>query len=302
MVDYNYVMEIKSGESLTLYFMKLPNMKKQILKFRQTQSVYRCPICSANLFVPDEKSSFLCENKHCFDISAKGYVNFLQNRKRSKYYDNEFFTSRREFADNGFYSHISDEIFRIITESSKDGALRIADAGCGEGSFALSLAAKLNKAEFYAFDFSKDAVHIAARGGNDVLWMASDIANIPLKDNCVDFVLNIYSPANYSEFKRILKKNGTVIKIIPGANHMIELREHRGAGEYSNEQVAEIFIQNLDISDRYTISRSFEINENQLENVLNMTPLMFGAEVDLPEFRRIKRITVEAEILISKTI
>lgn len=309
-------MEMKSGESLTLYFMnfRCNKMKKQILKFFDTQSVYRCPICTSSMGtemkMQDNASSLVCTNNHCFDISSKGYVNFLQNSRQSKVYNLNFFESRRKFIDDGFYSHISDEVCSVVSKIEKSEKLRIADAGCGEGSFSLSLSQKLSEtAEIFAFDFSKDAVQIASKGGNNILWMVSDIANIPLASNSMDVILNIYSPANYAEFKRILKKGGILAKVIPGANHMCELRNkiHTSEAEpeseeYSNQQVVDVFERNFEISDRYIVTKTYPISESQIKNLLGMTPLMFGVDEKSQNIANIDKITVEAEILISNAI
>ena len=65
--------------------------------------------------------------------------------------------------------------------------------------------------DFFAFDLSKDAINVAARGMNNICFFVSDIQSIPLKDNSIDCMLNIYTPANYPEFKRVLKKDGYFI-------------------------------------------------------------------------------------------
>ena len=36
---------------------------------------YRCPVCGEKLKLSE--NSYRCRNRHCFDLSAKGYVNLL---------------------------------------------------------------------------------------------------------------------------------------------------------------------------------------------------------------------------------
>lgn len=43
-----------------------------------------------------------------------------------------------------------------------------------------------------------------------------DLANIPIKSESMDLLINIFTPSNYSEFTRILKKDGYLIKVVPG--------------------------------------------------------------------------------------
>ena len=40
-----------------------------------------------------------------------------------------------------------------------------------------------------------------------------------------DTILNLFSPSNYQEFDRILKPGGQVIKVVPAASYLKELRQ-----------------------------------------------------------------------------
>jgi len=291
-------------------------MKKTYLKFQNAEEIFRCPLCKNDISVTS--ASLVCTNGHCFDISSKGYVNFLQNRKQSKCYNGAFFENRRKIFEYGLYGHIADEIVKLVSAVPAAGSMKIADVGCGEGYYSLDIMAKcgldfVSPAEIFALDFSRDGIKIASKGGNDVCWMVSDLSNIPLRDEGIDITLNIFSPANYAEFTRVLKPGGTLIKVIPGENHMTEIRQivseqTRINKEYSNQQVIDVFSRNFEITERVRISRTFEVTAEMREAVLNMTPLTFGIGDDDDEsleknekisFGGLDRITVDAEILIS---
>lgn len=277
-------------------------MKKQIVKFLNTQSMFQCPLCKQSLDFANG-GSLVCENNHCFDISSKGYVNFVLNQKPSKAYDALFFESRQEFLQAGFYDHIANTIVNII--KAQGNGLCIVDAGCGEGFYALKLAEQTD-AKIFAFDYSKDAIKLASKGGNDVCWMVSDIANIPLKNNRVDCLLNIYTPANYTEFRRVLMSNGILVKVIPGANHLRELRHALRSQlkneEYSNQEVVECFNQHFDLLDRKIVSQTFPLRQSQLQILLDMTPLMFGVDDEKVDCSNLTSITIEAEILTGRPL
>mgnify|MGYP002410639899 CR=1 FL=1 len=258
----------------------------------------QCPLCKQSLHFSNG-GSLVCENRHCFDISSKGYVNFVLNQKPSKGYGKLFFESRRKFLQAGFYDHIANAIGEIITEHGN--GLHIIDAGCGEGFYTLKLAEQTD-ATIFAFDYSKDAIKIASRGGNDVYWMVADIANIPLKNSRVDCILNIYTPANYTEFRRVLSSNGVLVKVIPGANHLRELRQAVRSQlrneEYSNQQVVDYFNQHFELVERKIINQTIPLRKAQLQSLLEMTPLMFGVDAEKVDFSNITHITIEAEILL----
>ena len=56
----------------------------KIIRFNDSEKLFRCPICKRKLKMVG--NSLLCSNKHCFDISKLGYVNFALNQKQSKHY------------------------------------------------------------------------------------------------------------------------------------------------------------------------------------------------------------------------
>ena len=184
----------------------------------------------------------------------------------------------------------------------------VVDAGCGEGSYSSRLAERLTAAELnhqcVAFDISADAVKIASKNKENVKWLVADITNIPLKSGTADCILDIFTPANYGEFSRILKPGGTVIKVIPAPCHMQQLRraaEHLlRNSEYSGEEVSEYFEKHFEVTDRFTVSRTSAIGSAELEDLVKMTPLLFDVDKEAIELDRVKEITVAAEILIGK--
>src|SRR5699024_8950783 len=74
-------------------------------------------------------------------------------------------------------------------------------------------------------DVSKEGVIMAAKNYKDTIWLVGDLANTPIGDGSCQVILNIFSPANYMEFKRVLAPNGLVVKVVPRANYLKELRE-----------------------------------------------------------------------------
>src|SRR5699024_11259625 len=74
-------------------------------------------------------------------------------------------------------------------------------------------------------DVSKEGVIMAAKNYKDTIWLVGDLANTPIGDGSCQVILNIFSPANYMEFKRVLAPNGLVVKVVPRANYLKELRQ-----------------------------------------------------------------------------
>src|SRR5699024_5445925 len=97
---------------------------------------------------------------------------------------------------------------------------------CGECSHLSHIASGLRtNTTNIGIDISKEAIIAATKNNIDAIWLVGDLAKIPLQSISIDVLLNILSPANYEEFKRISKNDGLCIKLVPRQNYLRELRE-----------------------------------------------------------------------------
>ena len=112
-----------------------------------------------------------------------------------------------------------------------------------------------------------------------VKWFVTDLSKIPLKDGSMDCILDIFSPAHYKEFQRLLSPNGYVVKVIPTKNHLREIRTkvqaHLKNPDYSNESVVEYFEKYLKTISRETVSATVQLSSEQRMSFIEMTPLLF---------------------------
>lgn len=252
----------------------------------ENENIFRCPVCESRMKVEDR--SIICENKHCFDISKHGYVNLLKKAVKSDY-DEELFKSRNVIMNSGFYDEMIEKISEIILEqiSKKNGTVYILDAGCGEGSH-LKKVTKLiksktnKKIQSVGIDISKDAAKIASKDGEGFIWCTSDLAAMPFGDKKFDVILNILSPSNNAEFKRVLKDDGMVIKVVPGENYLKELREmfYKGSSreQYSNEDVVNNFKSGFRNVFSEKVSYKVILDGAKLMHLIKMTPLSWNVD------------------------
>ena len=121
--------------------------------------MYICPICREKLKLSDR--SYRCRNRHCFDISAKGYVNLLTTKGRnpSKAGDDKLMLrSRTDFLDSGAYAPLADRLCGLMGELVKNiKQPNIIDSGCGEGFYTCALAG-IEGSRIWGIDISKHAV------------------------------------------------------------------------------------------------------------------------------------------------
>src|SRR5699024_11693493 len=94
-----------------------------------------------------------------------------------------------------------------------------------------------------ASDISKEGINLTAATYEDIFFLVTDLAHSPFSAEFFETILTILSPSNYPEFKRILKPGGLLIKVVPGADYLKELRAlgERENNVYSNQDVVDKF-------------------------------------------------------------
>ena len=277
------------------------NLKPKLQRFASA-TAFACPICQENLTLVE--SSLKCNNRHSFDLAKFGYVNLAPQIKQSANYDKENFQNRQQILEAGFYQAILDAVSDLLA-SSKTTKI-ILDIGCGEGFYSRKLQERHPDKTLYAFDISKDSVQIAANSEPNwaVNWFVGDLARLPIKDASMDILLDIFSPANYGEFRRVLSKDGILIKVIPTENHLKEIRQkvqdQLTNKDYSNQDIKNHFQEHFTILSSQTASLTKTITAEQLQALLSMTPLLFHIDQTKIDWSQLTEITIEAEILVGK--
>lgn len=275
------------------------------------ETLLRCPICAEPFRL--EGRSLICPRRHCFDLSWHGAVHLLGRPHLTKY-DKRLFEARRRICLSGFYEPLSDAIVEAVAGIRPFGAspIRLLDAGCGEGYHLARIAAGLRQAFSTetigaGVDIAKEGVALAAKAYPDMLWCVGDIAQCPFRDGRFDIVLNILSPSNYREFARMLKDGGAVVKVVPEAGYLQELREvlsvKPDSGGYSNERTIRLFASSFPLAERVRVRYTVPLKPSLLEPLIAMTPLTWGVS-EASRSGALKKglsaITVDLSILIGR--
>ena len=277
------------------------NLKPKLQRFAAA-SAFACPICQENLTLIE--TSLKCSNRHSFDLAKFGYVNLAPQIKQSANYYKENFQNRQEILEAGFYQTILETISDLLARL--ETAKTILDIGCGEGFYSRKLQESHPDKTFYAFDISKDSVQIATKCEPNwaVNWFVGDLARLPIQDASMDILLDIFSPANYGEFRRVLSKDGILIKVIPTENHLKEIRQmvqdQLTKKDYSNQDIKEHFQEHFSIQSSQIASLTKPITAEQRQALLAMTPLLFHVDQTKIDWSQLTEITIEAEILVGK--
>lgn len=287
------------------------DMAKEL--FSKYGYLFACPVCNAPMAIA-EPATLQCDNRHSFDLARQGYVNLLTSSVKASKYDRELFAARLELNQQGFFSHLLATLQTHLTHYAPAGAdkpLTILDAGCGEGShLARVVAASRSSGQpviGLGLDIAKDGIRLAARTYSGLLWCVADLARAPLQAKQWDVILDILSPANYAEFRRLLSPEGIVIKVFPGTQYLQELRTALYAGSkkatYQNTDSRRQFAQQFTLLAEEQVCYQWELTPSSLELLLQMTPLAWSAaERALTAVRQagLPKITVDATIMVGK--
>lgn len=271
-----------------------------VQKHLDIAELLRCPLCRAKMHA--RESSVACESGHDFAISAKGFLNLIPHQKPLKGYDETFFASRQRIMEHGYYREVHRAVAASLSELASTATA--IDAGCGEGSYAKDAARVLPHSTVLGLDIAKDAVRVAARGGGPVRWLVADLANIPLSDSAVDAILNVFTPANYDEFKRVLKPGGMLIKVIPAPQHMHELRELAGEQlsetDFIDHGVSEHLMRHMRVVSRTRVTQTSPVRPEDALDLVRMSPVAFSVEKRALDLESLTNITVDAEVICAR--
>ncbi|MGI6031078.1 MAG: putative RNA methyltransferase [Eubacteriales bacterium] len=240
-----------------------------------------CPCCGQPLEKQDRR--FVCPHGHSFDMAKEGYVNLLlPNHKRS--HDpgdsREMCQARSRF--------FARDPYRVLREGLQEAVARqlgelpspaIADVGCGQGYYTISLwkhlTAQGQVPAMLGTDISKFALRQAAKACPDITWAVASLFALPVADASLDCVVDSFAPLAWEEFHRVLRPSGLLALAIPGPRHLWGLKEVLYPEPYPNppkefhppgfESVAQ-----LTFTDLLTVE-----GQESIQSLFHMTPYAF---------------------------
>jgi 23S rRNA (guanine745-N1)-methyltransferase len=277
--------------------------------FRTYQNIFRCPVCGSSLTV-GESRNLICSNKHSFDLSRTGYVNLLTKAHTTKY-RKEMFAARNRICHSGFYNalldRLADSIITFPLSYAGESSV-VLDAGCGGGAHLSLLTGKLRSSgldnvQGAGIDIAKEGIQFAARDYRDIIWVVGDITDMPVQSESTNVLLNILSPSHYSEFHRVLKKNGILIKVTPGEKYLAEIRElifkDTEKEKYDPSEKADHMEKYFDVISSDEVFYKLPVPTELLLPLVRMTPLSWNlkpAEIETLSSGNLDEITIDLKI------
>ena len=258
-----------------------------------------CPVCGAAL--KNTEKACICPNGHNFDKSKAGYVHLLTHFSGHKTHgDNkDMVRARRAFLETGAYALLKN----AIAETAKKYAVSngtVLDSGCGEGYYTAAIAEALGrKMQVLGFDISKEAVNFAAKRCHAAQFAVASAFRIPMADESVDLLFEIFSPYSETEFLRVLKSGGYLLEVIPGARHLYDLKTAVYDSPYENEVAAftragYTLLESIHLQNTITLHSADDI-----QNLFLMTPYYYKTgKAEQARLRDLHTLTTETEFYI----
>ena len=227
--------------------------------------MYICPVCRSELTVRNK--SYVCKNRHSFDIAASGYVNLLTGSGKNHGDDPEMIAARRRFLQAGYYFPLCSA---VVEECKKAAPSHLLDAGCGEGYYTKSVKTALPDCVVCGLDVSKKAAEKAAKLGGLEICVASAY-HMPYADGTFDCVINVFSPLAAEEYSRVLKPNGTLILAVPRPDHLSELKAAVYDVVVTKESKSDL-LEGFELKGAREIKYAMELDGAALSDLFTMTP------------------------------
>ncbi|HWO95459.1 MAG TPA: methyltransferase domain-containing protein [Bacillus sp. (in: firmicutes)] len=281
---------------------------KSAERVSKIESAFKCPLCKSSMRVVDFKS-LICSKKHTFDFTKQGYLNLMPHPSNS-HYTKELFEARHKIImKSNLYTSMHETMMNVIKEYMDISIypFMVADLGCGEGSHLQKILDECKSRTMIGvgLDISKEGIVMASKRYENLVWLVGDLAKSPLEDQSFHVILNILSPSNYKEFKRILVPDGLVIKVVPRPNYLKELREvlfnSNEKKVYKNDETVSLFKKHFYLMDVFNLSYTKKLNRMELHHLVRMTPLAWSsdkARIDAYINQDSAEITVDLDILV----
>ena len=240
------------------------------------KSIFLCPVCGSQLASFEQGLS--CPKGHRFDRSSAGYVHLLPaNKKHSKLPgdDKTMCMARNRFLSQGFYAPLLTLLQKLACETGFSG-MQILDSGCGEGYYTAGIYQKLTEQssniQIAGIDISKFALKYAAKRLPEAEFAVASCYHLPLQDNCVDLIVNCFSPMAQQEFFRVLKKGGKLLYVVPAPLHLWEMKEILYPTPYQNKR-QQIAYEGFELEKLETVSQIIHLTSaQQIQDLFQMTP------------------------------
>jgi 23S rRNA (guanine745-N1)-methyltransferase len=235
-----------------------------------------CPKCGHALAEVD--NVLRCEVGHAYDIARQGYVSMLRGDASIGTADTPAMVeARTTFLGSGYYSAIADAVAEAAADALADGAEGcIAEVGAGTGYYLSAVLDRLPERVGIALDISKAASKRAARAHERIGAVVCDAWDrLPMRDDTVAVLLDIFSPRNPAEFERVLVPGGSLVVVTPTPRHLGEIVQILGmltVDDRKDERLETAFEGRFERVASVLVETQLELSRDDVAAVAGMGP------------------------------
>ncbi len=239
-----------------------------------------CPVCRGSLELGERV--LRCALGHGFDVARQGYVSLLTGSRVPGTADSAAMVAARDaFLAAGHYAPLAE----AVASACRTGARVVADAGAGTGHYLARALDGLPEAAGVALDVSKHAIRRAARAHPRLGAVVADVWRpLPLGDDTIDVLLNVFAPRNGAEFARVLKGDGELVVVTPTSRHLSPLVERLGllsVDDSKERRVAESLSEHFVETGRSTLAFEMALGHDAVEAVVGMGPSAWHTDTEV---------------------
>ena len=122
-------------------------------------------------------------------------------------------------------------------------------------------------------DISKEAIEKATDWPCEAVWCVGDLGRLPFAEEAFTAVLDVLTPANYGEFRRVLAPGGRLVKVYPGPEYLQEIRRARHMPLYEDAEVGEYLSAHCHVEARQHVHVHVPVTPELWHAFVWMTPL-----------------------------
>lgn len=279
----------------------------KILPNQRIIETLRCPICNnpMKLTRGEPCVSLFClgARRHCYDLSASGYVNLMPPGHTSGGDSKQAVRARTDFLNLELYRPAAEALTALLKRYVSCSNPIVVDAGCGEGYYTAILAQ--NGFSLAGVDLSRAGADAAAKrlgrqGILDAFVGVASVFSLPFATESVDVVTNIFAPCAEEEFLRVLRPNGILAVMYAGPDHLMGLKQAIYDETKTNDERADLPRQ-MELIEEMRVSFDISVfGQENLQNLFTMTPYYWRtSSSDSEKLKQLEQLTTPVDMKIA---
>lgn len=244
--------------------------------------LFQCPTCGLALMQHQASQGFYCANKHHFDKNAAGYWVFTKPARQKPTGDSRQQVRAKHFLlESGVFTPLIDKMGEMIAAYLQPNDCLL-DYECAEGFYLRALSSTLSKltngidVQYTGVAEAENTIFAAAKAQTPAVLCLSTSKVLPFADNCVDFITVVDRPLKGKECVRVLKEQGFMLQVIPGARHLWQIKALIYP-ELAEKSVQVNLPTGLTVKEQQRLQFSLSVTGEQALVLLDMTPYAWRA-------------------------